>query len=296
MSIENLKIAGDITKKIKKEIPKIAKSGENLLSIAESIESLIDEDEAMPAFPVNISINEIAAHYTPVFNERKKIEDTDLVKIDFGVLYNDAITDTSITVNHAGNYSDMISAVNDALNKAIKAIKPGASNGDIGEVIETTIKSRGFVPISNLCGHKIEEQNLHAGVEIPNVKSQNNYSFKEGDVFAVEPFLTTKDGAGYVKEIDQVEIYSVFMPSMLRMRESRKILEFVFENYGAMPFAERWIKKQFGDSLLINASLKELMKTHCFKAYPVLVEKNNKIVAQAEHTVLVTENGAEVIT
>ncbi len=295
MDIENLRTAGKITKKIKEEIPKLIYSEANILDIAETIENLIEEEGAKPAFPVNISINEIAAHYTPSFKETRTVNESDLIKIDFGVLYEDAITDTAVSINLDNSKKELIETAKKALENAIKEIKPGVGNGKISEIIENTIKENNFKPIANLSGHKIEEQNLHAGIDIPNVRIKDTYFFKEGDVFAIEPFVTLKEAEGYVVDKNEVEIYSVLAPSPLRMREARKILSYAFENYGFMPFAERWIKKKFGDNLIINASIKELLKSHGFKAYPVLVEKSGKVVAQAEHTVYITEKGAEVI-
>ncbi len=296
MDFEELITAGEITRKIKKEVPKIVYVDANLLDIAETIENMIEEEGAQPAFPVNISINEIAAHYTPSLKEERTVKEDDLIKVDFGLYYNGFITDNAITVDLSGKYKDMVDAAESALKKAISSMKAGVSNGYISEIIEKEIKSRGFKPIANLSGHKIEGENLHAGIDIPNISTKGTYTFKEGDVFAIEPFVTTSDAAGYVVELNEVEIYSIIAPMNLRMRESRKIFSFVYENYGPLPFAERWIKKKFGSSLLINAALKELLKTHSFKAYPVLVEKTGKPVAQAEHTVLVKEDHVEVIT
>lgn len=296
MNIENLRIAGDITKKVKGEIHKLVVEGTNILDIAESIENMISDEGAKPAFPVNICINEVTAHYTPSFNDNTTLKKGDLVKIDFGVLYKDAITDTAVSVNLNGvDNKGLIETAELALNRAIEEIEIGKGNGDIAKIIEKTIKERGFKPISNLSGHKIEENNLHAGIDIPNVEIRNTYHFKEGDVFAIEPFVTFKEAEGYVVDKNEVEIYSLYYPNNLRLKESRKILEYVVKEYGLLPFAERWIKERFGDSLLIRAALKELLKTKTFRAYPVLVEKSGFKVAQVEHTVYIGKE-VEVIT
>ena len=135
---------------------------------------------------------------------------------------------------------------------------------------------------------------MHAGVEIPNIRTNDPYKLKEGDIFAIEPFATT--GAGYVEDLDEVEIFSIYAPSKIRMRQSRKIIEYVLRNYGMLPFAERWIRNEFKSKLLVSASLKELLQNHFIRGYPVLREAGKGLVSQAEHTILVTEDGCEVLT
>jgi len=115
-----------------------------------------------------------------------------------------------------------------------------------------------------------------------------------GEIYAVEPFAT--DGKGFVSDSDQVEIFSLYMPGRLRMRESRKLLNFIISNYGMLPFAERWLIKEFKSKLLLKNALKEMLRMHVIKAYPVLKEAGNGLVSQTEHTVLIEEDGARILT
>ncbi|MFN7991611.1 MAG: type II methionyl aminopeptidase [Candidatus Micrarchaeia archaeon] len=294
--------AGRIASKIREDSKRLIIVGESLLDVAETIEQMIAEEGARPAFPVNISINEIAAHYTPEFESAATLGEKDLVKIDLGIAVpyveggraGDALSDTAYTVDLDGSNSKLVEASTRALEMAIKSIRPGVSVGEIGGTIEDTIKGYGFKPISNLSGHMIKSNELHAGVEIPNVKTADPYRFKEGDIFAVEPFATT--GEGYVEDLEQVEIFSIYMPSKIRMRQSRKIVEFVVKNYGMLPFAERWVRKGFESKLLVSAALKELLQNHFIRGYPVLREVGKGLVSQTEHTILVTKDGCEVLT
>ncbi|NYZ76705.1 type II methionyl aminopeptidase, partial [Candidatus Micrarchaeota archaeon] len=268
--------------------------GEPLLDIAETIEKMTAEQGCKSAFPVNISINDIAAHYTPETGCEAVLGETGLVKIDLGITLNGAIADTAYSVDLGDENGKLVEASERALENAIAAIKPGVRIGEIGGIIEETITGYGFKPISNLTGHKIETGLLHAGVEIPNIKSNDPYEFKSGEIFAVEPFATT--GAGYVEDQEQVEIFSLYAPAAVRMRQSRKIVEHVIMNYGTLPFAERWIRKEFPSKLLVSAALKELLESHFIKGYPVLRDAGKGLVSQAEHTILVTEDGSETLT
>ena len=286
--------AGKIASKVREQSKRLIMVGESLLDIAETIEKMIIEEGGKPAFPVNISLNEIAAHYTPEFGSDQSLDETDVVKIDLGVEYESALSDTAYTISMDDKNNELIKASEDALAKAISFMKPGVKVGEIGGVIEEEIKKYGFKPISNLSGHMIKPNELHAGVEIPNVKTKDIYELAVGDIFAVEPFAT--NGAGYVEDLQQVEIFSLHMPSKIRMRQSRQIVEHALKNFGMLPFAERWIRKEFKSKLLVSAALKELLQNHFLRGYPVLRDARSGLVAQSEHTILIKEGGCEILT
>lgn len=292
--LDDFREAGKIASKIRDESKRLIIVGECLFDIAETIEKMIYEEGAKPAFPVNISINEIAAHYTPDLNSEVCLGEEDLVKIDIGTEVNGGIGDTAYTVDLSEKHEKLVKASDEALANAIEAIKPGVKVGEVGDVIEKTITKYEFKPISNLSGHMIKPGVLHAGIDIPNVKTEDPYEFQVGDVFAVEPFAT--NGKGYVVDEDEVSIFSLYMPGEIKMRQSRKVVDFVVENYGMLPFAERWVRKNFSSKLLVTAALRELLESQFIKAYPILREAENGLVSQAEHTVVVTEGGNEVLT
>ncbi len=293
-NLDEFREVGKIGAMIREDSKRLIMVGEPLIDIAETIESMIAEQDCVPAFPVNISINDIAAHYTPETGCEATIGEKDIVKIDIGVSLNGAIADTAYTVDLSDENTKLVEASEKALENAIAAIKPGVKIGEIGTIVEETITGYGFKPISNLTGHKIETGILHAGVEIPSVKSNDPYQFKAGEIFAVEPFAST--GAGYVEDQEQVEIFSLYAPAPIRMRQARKIVEHVINEYGALPFAERWIRKKYPSRLLVSAALKELLENHFLKGYPVLRDAEKGLVSQAEHTILITEEGNEILT
>jgi methionyl aminopeptidase len=80
------------------------------------------------------------------------------------------------------------------------------------------------------------------------------------------------------------------------MRESRKLLNYVISHYGMLPFAERWLLGEFRSKLLLKNALKEMLRMQVLKAYPVLKEAGGGLVSQAEHTVVIEEGGARVLT
>lgn len=292
--LKNFEQAGKIAAKVREDSKRLVMIGEPLLDIAETIEQMIFGEGAKLAFPLNISINEIAAHYTPEAECKEQLKENDIVKIDIGVDVNGGIGDTAHTTDLSGKNEALVKASEDALNAAIAAIKPGVSVGEIGGVIEDTIRTAGFKPISNLSGHMIKPGLLHSGINIPNTRTNEPYQFQVGDVFAVEPFATT--GQGFVNDCEQVEIFSLYSPHPVRMRQSRRIVQWILENHGLLPFAERWLRKEFTSKMLVSVSLKELLVNGIIRGYPVLREAGNGLVSQAEHTIVIEEKGARILT
>jgi len=293
-SVEEFEEVGKIGARIREESKQLINIGEGLLDIAETIEGMIREEGGEPAFPVNVSINEIAAHYTPEFEDKSVIGEKDVVKIDLGVEINGAISDTAYTFDLSGENGKLVEASEKALESAIGIMKAGVTIGEIGGVVEAKIKEYGFKPVANLTGHRISTGMLHTGIDVPSIKTDDPYQLQAGEIYAIEPFAT--DGKGFVSDTEQVEIFSLYMPGRLRMRESRKLLNHVIKNYGMLPFAERWLMKDFKSRLLLKNALKEMLRMQVIKAYPVLKEAGSGMVSQTEHTILIEENGAKVLT
>ena len=291
---ENFAKAGKIAASVLREAPKLVLPGESYFDIAESLEKMILDAGGNVGFPANISINEIAAHFTPEAESSALIGETDLVKIDIGAQIDGCIGDTAVTIDLSGEYGKLCEASQAALDAAVSIIRPGISGGDIGTAIEKEIASRGYKPIENLTGHKIEPYLLHAGVDVPNVGGRGGYEMQEGDIFAIEPFSST--GSGHVADTSQVEIFSLQATPRLRMKYSRELLEHVMRNYFSLPFAERWLRGVFNSRLTLSTALRDLINSGALHPYPVLRDTGKGMVSQFEHTVIVEHDSARVTT
>ena len=115
------------------------------------------------AFPVNTSLNEVAAHYTAEPNDPKTVSDSDLIKIDLGAQINGYIADTAVTVNYDSQYDSLVQAAENALEAAMSMIKSGVKSKDVGRKIQNSIMDMGFKPIANLSGHSLDQYTIHAG-------------------------------------------------------------------------------------------------------------------------------------
>lgn len=273
---------------------KLAKPGATLLGIAEAVESHIREQGAKPAFPANLSANDLAAHYTPETGDASTIGEKDVLKIDVGAHINGFIADTALTVDFSGENGKLLEASEKALEAALSIAKPGIKIAELGAAVESEIKLLGFRPIENLSGHLLGKYELHAGLEIPNIRTNDSRTLEEGQAIAIEPFAT--NGAGRVGEGQKVEIFSLLEARPTRMREARRMLSFIQSHYGTLPFAERWLAKEFPSGFMRTAALKDLVLSTSLEQYPVLRDVKGGLVSQFEHTMLVESGGCRITT
>lgn len=254
-----------------------------LLEVAEKIEAKIIELGGKPAFPVNLSINHIAAHYSPFPGDETRFKKGDLVKIDVGAHINGAIGDTAATID-LGDNKELAKASEEALKAAIEIFKPGTKFGEIGKAIQEKIKEFGFVPIVNLSGHGLDLYNLHAGVTVPNYDNGDEKELQDGQILAIEPFAT--NGEGKIIEGKPSGIYRLEHAKPVRNMNARKVLKFIAEEYKTLPFAKRWVVKKFPTA---GFALRILENEKILHQFPQLPEKTKALVSQAEHTVKVAE-------
>lgn len=276
-------------------VPNLVHEGAFIIDICNKVESIIYEQGGKPAFPCNVCINNIAAHYTSPPGDDSTIPEGALVKVDIGVHVDGYIADTAVTICLNPEYSSLVEAVKIALRDACTVIRPGLKASDVGAVIQRAIETRGFKPVWNLCGHKTLRYLLHAGKSIPNVSRLNGGKIEADEVYAVEPFAVTGKAAGKVEELDEALIYRYVKDRPLKSDSARLLLKRVKNEFRTLPFAKRWIQN-FVPPLEFENALSELLSSKAIVKYPVLAEASGSLVAQAEHTVVVTQKGCTVTT
>ena len=295
VQIEDYVKAGKIVSEVREMVREKNWIGKTVYEICEEVEGEIRKREAKCAFPVNTSINEIAAHYTAEPNDEITISDTDLIKIDLGVQINGYIADTAVTVCYDPQYDNLVQAAEDALQHAMSMIKIGVKASDIGRTIEKIVKQMGFKPIANLSGHSLDQYTIHAGKSIPNIWSIGSFSLSGKVAYACEPFVTTSKGLGFVREGKIKNIFAMVSRKKTKNEEADEMLDFIWENFNMLPFALRWLVKKW-EVKKARELLEFLIKKKTVKAYPILVEANSQRVAQAEHTFIPTDTGVTVTT
>lgn len=290
--IEKWRKAGKLGREVLEYAKTITKPGVKLIDIAEKIDKKITELKVKPAFPINLSIDEQAAHCTPTARDEDVA--SGLLKIDLGISIDGYISDLacSLDLSPDKRHGKLIQASEEALKNAIKIIRPGMTLSMVGKEIQDTIENLGFLPIVNLSGHELKQYELHAGLTVPNFDNKSDIELEEGMILAIEPFATT--GTGAVQDGRPSGIYRFLMQSSVRDNKAREILKYIQEEYKELPFCSRWLEKKFGTGTLFAlASLEKANALHHFKQ---LIEKTKMPVSQTEATILVTRNGCEVLT
>lgn len=287
--IEKLKKAGQIAAQIREYGKCLVKKDAFMTEVLDKIEEKIIELGAKPAFPAQISCNHIAAHYCPD-EEDKTIFTDQLVCLDVGVHVDGFIGDTAVTVDLSGKYNELIKAAEEALDNAVKIIKPDVALSEIGKVIQETINNHGFAPVRNLSGHGLGKYEIHTKPSIPNFDNGDKTKIENGMVFAVEPFAST--GAGIVQDAGIATVFELKNKKPVRNPITRLILKEI-ESYDNLPFTTRWLTRKFGAKA--KFALREMEQLDMLHAHPPLADKDKGMISQAEHSILVDNDGKIIV-
>ena len=293
--LEKFRQSGKILRETREEMRSYVRENMPLIQICEKAEGLIRQKGGKPAFPCNVSINEVAAHYTSPPGDKAQIPEGSTVKVDIGVQVDGYVTDTAFTAAFSAEGRSMAATAELALKTVIDNIHGDMALGKIGSLVESTIKNRGFKPISNLTGHSVGRYLIHAGTSVPNVSGFSPNKVKTGEVYAIEPFVTLPDATARVEDSPQITIYRLLKAKSTKSEAAKKMLKYIETNFRTLPFAERWLVGVVPEEQH-KAAFKELFASKAIMGYPVFVETTKKPVAQAEHTLLIKDEGCEVLT
>ncbi|MFX0040468.1 MAG: type II methionyl aminopeptidase [Promethearchaeota archaeon] len=290
--------AGKAVIAAKKLIKRLINPGISLLEIGNKCEAEIINNGCNLSFPINMSLNEIAAHYSPSIDDQTIVPEKGLLKIDIGAHYNGFIADSAFTINidEDPKLQNYVEAAREALEAAIEIFSPGIKLYELGEVIAEKIINRGLRPITNLGGHELKQYNLHAGPFIPNYKDKmHDQIVKPGDAYACEPFATS--GIGKVENGKDAYIFRFVKKVKKNMSyEHIAYMNKIEENYKHLPFSPRWIQN---DNIIpknkIQRTLEFFIGKKVIDKYHILVEKTNEPVAQEEHTIVIDRDGNRIV-
>jgi len=283
--VEKLLIAGSIAKEAREKGIYLSQPGAVIIDVVEEVEEFIIRKGGKPAFPVNIGIDSIAAHYTPPSGDKTRFPSKGIVKFDVGVHVDGYVADTAATQDLGGSNQAIVASSKKALEEAMALVKPGVSVRLIGNAIEKTITGSGYRPVTNLMGHSIERYNLHAGFNVPNTGSIEDRVIPEEIVIAVEPFAT--GGKGFVVSGRNGNIYSLVREKKLDDGASNAMLETIKDRFKTLPFAERWLSDVPKHKEILN----RLLRRGALHSYQMLLEAGGGQVSQWEHTIIVSKDG-----
>ncbi len=269
----------------------LIKNGAVIREVCDKVDQKIIDLGAKPAWPSQIGVDAVAAHFTPDHDD-EAVFDNNLVCLDVGAHIEGCVGDNALTVDLSGKYSDFLKASEDALNSAIKTVRIGATLGEIGKAIQDAIESYNLVPVRNLSGHGISQWVIHDIPSIPNFNTEDTRTLQGDQVIAIEPFAT--NGAGMIYEADKGNLFALVAKKPVRSPFAREILQHIEINYQSLPFTSRWLVRQFGVGKT-NLALRELMNLGMLHPYPPLIEKNKGMVAVFEKSLYVGDK-VEILT
>jgi len=268
--------------------------GTKVLDIINTVEDHIRANSSGTSFPCNISLNNIAAHYTSPLNDETVIEEGDLVTVDCGSHVDGCIADTAFTIALNPDHEALVKAAETATKVAIRMMRPGAKLNTIGALIEDTITSAGFQPIKQLTGHQLKEYELHADKQVPCVSGKSEVLVEEGEFYAIETFAST--GSGNISDLPNPTIYQLLPVRVpVRFKGSKQFLGIARKEYKEFPFAERWLAERMKHATL-KMAIKELRQNGALYGHNILAEEKGEFVSQHEHTIIITEKSHEQTT
>ncbi|KAK4058416.1 Methionine aminopeptidase 2 [Microbotryomycetes sp. JL221] len=296
--------AAEVHRQVRAYARKTIKPGMTMTEIANLIEdgtrALVEENgmESGIGFPTGLSLNHVAAHYTPNagdnIGESKTVDPAghaqtdpmpssvlkaeDVLKVDIGVQVQGRIVDSAFTLNFEPTYDNLLAAVKDATETGVKTAGIDVRMGEIGTAIQEVMesyevevngKTLPVKSIRNLTGHSIAPYQIHAGKSVPIVaqpedREEYNTKMEEGEYFAIETFGST--GQGYVRE------------------ETSKLEE-----------TDEHDQQKFWNSAVVP-TLRDLVDKDLVTAYPPLADVAGSMTAQFEHTILLRPTCKEIIS
>jgi len=254
--------------------------GVSLLHVSCAVEAKIRELGGEPAFPAQISLNNIAAHYCAAHDDTVRFREGNLAKLDVGVHVNGYVGDTAASKD-LGGHSLLVEASREALSRAIGAAGPDVSINEVSGVIQSAITSLGFKPVTNLTGHAVGRFQIHGKPQIPNAPELRSGGLQRGMILAIEPFAST--GRGLVLEKGTAEIFSTKRKLKLKRGMDKKVFETI-ARFNNLPFARRNLTESHPIEA-VNRTIEAMSQCGMLFAYPPLQEEPGVNISQAEHTI-----------
>ncbi|KAJ5113606.1 methionine aminopeptidase 2 [Penicillium angulare] len=316
--LNNYRKAAEVHRQVRKWTQENVRPGESLTKVADDIDegvrALLDNPGLETGsclvsglgFPTGLAVNNCVAHWTPTPGQKDVIlQQSDVMKVDFGVHINGWIVDSAFTMSFDPTYDNLLAAVKDATNTGIKNAGVDVRISDISAAIQETMesyeveingKTYPVKPVRDISGHNIKQYQIHGGKSIPFVKTKTQTKMEEGEVFAIETFGSTgrghtRDGLGvygYGKSYDAPK--RVVTP----LSSARSLYKTINDNFGTIVFARRYLERLGVDRYL--AGMNSLVSQGVVDRYPPLMDIEGSYSAQFEHTILLGESSKEVIS
>lgn len=293
---KKLFMAGRIASQVRSELERIVQPGKLVIEICEHTQELIHDLGGKQAFPCHVNSDEVAMNYTSPVGDDTIIEKGSIVSVTIGVHIDGYIANTAKTFCFEPIFSSLNNAAEEALKKAIQTIRDGTKKSEVSTAIERVIVEKGYKPMQNLMGTKMDRYKLNAGI-LPIVSSTyvRERRMIKGDVYAISIFSVLSNAEGMVVDGPPSNIYLYQKKKRLNNSTAENMLKKIQSEYKSLPFASRWVLSDFPGPEGVKA-FSEILRSKCIHSFPQLIERSRAPVAQAGHTVIVNEEGCVVTT
>jgi methionyl aminopeptidase len=196
--IEKMRRAGRVVREVLELVRSKVKPGVTTYDLEKAAIERLNELGIKPAFKgyhgfpcaLCTSINSEVVHGIP--SPKRVLKNGDIVSVDFGVVADGYYGDAAITVPVGAidpKNARLLRATEESLAAAIRAVRPGATLGDIGAAVQAVVEGEGFSVVRDFVGHGIGVQ-MHEDPQIPNFgEAGRGMKLKEGMVLAIEPMV-----------------------------------------------------------------------------------------------------------
>jgi len=191
--------SGQVVREILERVREAVRPGASTLDLERVAAAKMEELGATPAFKgyhgypcvLCTSINNEVVHGIP--SAQRKLADGDVVSIDTGVVIDGYYGDSAITVAVGSKVSEktrkLLEVTEASLQSAIRAVKAGATLGDVGAAVQETVEAEGFSVVRDFVGHGIGTH-LHEDPQVPNFGQRGRGTrLRAGMVLAIEPMV-----------------------------------------------------------------------------------------------------------
>lgn len=308
---QDFRKGAEIHRRVRQKAKQQIKPGMSMLEIADLIENSVraytGNDHTLKqgiGFPTGLSVNHVAAHYTPNSSDKMTLKQEDVMKIDIGVHVNGHIVDSAFTLTFEEKYDNLLTAVREATYTGVKEAGIDVRLNDIGAAIQEVMESYEMelngktYPIKcirNLNGHNIGDYVIHSGKTVPIVANGDMTKMEEGETFAIETFGTT--GKGYVIGQGECSHYALNQDIdniPLPSPRARDLVKSIKTNFGTLPWCRRYLERAGEEKYLL--ALNQLVRAGVVEDYPPLVDTTGSYTAQFEHTILLHPHRKEVVS
>jgi methionyl aminopeptidase len=198
--LELMRRAGKIVSDILDELESRVKPGISTFELDRISERLIAKNGAKPAFKgyngfpccLCASVNEEVVHGIP--SKKRVLQEGDLMKLDFGVVYKGWFGDSARTVA-VGKITDedrkLIEVTKKSLELGIAAARIGNRVGAIGHAVQAYVEANGFSVVRDFQGHGVGRA-LHEQPSVPNYgPADDGPDLMFGQTIAIEPMVNS---------------------------------------------------------------------------------------------------------